>query len=97
MPGFSLNGPTDSRLYGLKVGDMIDPSTRTWDVNKLNYLFDVDQVKAILQIPIVRFGGVDKLIWSSSSDGRISMKTSYFHARQLLGKCCSSTAQRSHV
>lgn len=75
-----MHVPEGSRLYGLKVGDLINTSLRDCDVDKLNFLFDKVHVDAILQIPISRHDRVNRLIWLGSVDGRFSVKFAYFQA-----------------
>lgn len=81
LPNFMLQRPVDSRLYGLKVGDLISHATDEWKVDKLNDLFDNQVVDAILKIPISKYGG---------NNGKMTVKCAYFQVRILLGKSCST-------
>lgn len=97
LQGFTLPWSIDSRLYGLKVGNLIDRATKAWDCDRLNNLFEKNLLDKMLQIPINKFGSCDKLIWSGSNDGILSLKSAYFHARVLIGKECHLQSQPSHL
>lgn len=50
----------------------------------INELFPVSIVENILSIPIAPAGGDDRLIWLHASDGILSVRSTYFVARELL-------------
>lgn len=92
--GFVFPQPIYSRIFGLKVGDLIDRDNRTWNESFLLDSFPRYLVNDILKIPIANNGGFDKLIWNETHDGCFNVKLAHFLARQLLSKPCPSRVDR---
>lgn len=67
-----------------KVCDLIDHSTRSWDIGKLS-IFDQNTQAAILAIPLAAGNSHDNLFWSLNVDGRYSTKSGYWVSRMGVG------------
>lgn len=84
-----------------KVGECIDQSTRSWDIPKIGASFSpLDAIK-VLQTPIRRIVGPDKLVWLPDKTGVYSVKSGYHKLKRIegaadLGPSSSSTVQ-AHI
>lgn len=64
-------------LFPDRVGDLIDPNTRTWRVDMINETFwPVDRAR-ILAIPMGALDVEDRRVWHFSKDGKFSVKSCY--------------------
>ncbi|CAN6584292.1 unnamed protein product [Malus baccata var. baccata] len=66
------------------VSDLIDPNTRTWNVETIEDCFSQEESKVILSIPISRTGSTDRLRWFHTADGNYSVKSGYRIAMELM-------------
>lgn len=60
-------------------------------------LFDEEIENAILNIPLRRFGGEDRLIWMGVDDGYLTVKSACLPIYLLLGNSCSDRLARSRI
>ncbi|KAL6136612.1 hypothetical protein ACLB2K_061907 [Fragaria x ananassa] len=65
------------------VAELIDPITRTWDIQKLERCFSSADVDLILSIPLSRRPIADKLIWHFHKKGIFTTKSAYFVAKNI--------------
>ncbi|KAL6143754.1 hypothetical protein ACLB2K_054449 [Fragaria x ananassa] len=66
------------------VAELIDPITRTWDIQKLERCFSSADVDLILSIPLSRRPIADKLIWHFHKKGIFTTKSAYFVAKDIV-------------
>jgi hypothetical protein len=66
------NVPMDTR-----VAELIHGSPPTWNVNKIQNLFLPYDADAILKIPLSGKAQEDKLFWSTTRDGKYSVRSGY--------------------
>ena len=66
------NVPHDAR-----VAELIQGSTPTWNVHKVQNLFLPYDAEAILKIPLSRRIQADKLFWYATRDGKYSVRSGY--------------------
>ena len=59
------------------VDILIDPSSRQWNVEMVDGLFNTEEADLIKKIPLSCEAAKDVLYWPHSSDGRYSCKTGY--------------------
>ncbi|KAK8972359.1 hypothetical protein V6N11_034252 [Hibiscus sabdariffa] len=59
------------------VSGLIDASTKTWKLDVLNDLFDVEHVSKICTIPLSKLGMCDELIWRHDGSGSYTVKSGY--------------------
>jgi hypothetical protein len=73
----------------------MSPNKRSWDVNKLQLLFNEESMKAIQNIPRWGCDQEDKWIWLKSDSGEFTVKSMYkvvaplepaLHQSPLMGK-----------
>lgn len=57
--------------------DVINKNTGTWDKELLDQLLTVDEVNAILTIPVSMFRREDALVWHYSKNGVYSVRSGY--------------------
>ena len=71
--GESINVWSESPIVAgfedLKVLDLIDPVSRTWDSNLIHGLFIPQEANMIMSIPLCQSFAEDKLIWPFSPSG----------------------------
>ncbi|KAL6225497.1 hypothetical protein ACLB2K_004347 [Fragaria x ananassa] len=65
------------------VAELIDPITRTWNIQKLERCFSSADVDLILSIPLSRRPIADKLIWHFHKKGIFTTKSVYFVAKDI--------------
>ncbi|OMO97058.1 reverse transcriptase [Corchorus capsularis] len=70
----------------LRVSDLIDHVEKRWLIDRLELLFQPDDIQRILCMPIPVSFQPDKLIWNDSSVGIFTVKSGYFVARRVLQK-----------
>jgi hypothetical protein len=72
-----VESPQMQGLYNLNIQDLMLPSLKQWDLNKINLLFSEEMTSKILAVPLLDLGQEDKLIWDEESDGVYSVKSGY--------------------
>jgi hypothetical protein len=80
---------------------MMDSDRMTWDIDRIQTLFDEETTAKILQVPISRHGGEDFTSWPHTKNGSYSVRSGYhlarteaFHlARSMPKQGLSSTAE----
>ncbi|XVF83132.1 hypothetical protein PTKIN_Ptkin16aG0108800 [Pterospermum kingtungense] len=73
------------------------PGEQRWDYDLINSLFDNDTADAILQLPLSRFNGIDKLIWCDSPTGEFTVRSASMVARKVLGKVYPGRGPRNRI
>lgn len=74
---FKVITPRPQSFYPVKVADLIDPISGTWDVGMINSTFwEVDRGR-ILAIPLGSVMADDKTVWHYSKNGRFSVRSCY--------------------
>ncbi|CAA7038463.1 unnamed protein product [Microthlaspi erraticum] len=68
----------------LKVSELINSSTATWNLPLLNQLFDSGDVARIIGIPTSNGARPDSLGWFFTKSGRYTVKSGYMVAQQFL-------------
>ena len=63
----------------------------SWEIQELNPLFEVEDVSVILSIPICIAGSNDRLIWKYAKIGNNEVKSSYYLAKDLIGKTLTNS------
>ncbi|XP_026409985.1 uncharacterized protein LOC113305093 [Papaver somniferum] len=61
----------------LKVSDIINHDTRTWDTKKLSDVFDQSSKEMIQKIPLRSESSIDRRIWTPTKDGVFTTKSAY--------------------
>lgn len=80
-----------------KVAELINQSTRSWDIPKIGLSFyPLDAIK-VFQTPIRRFDGPDKLVWLPDKTGFYSVKSGYQELKRLEGAADLSPSGSSTV
>ncbi|KAK8612565.1 hypothetical protein V6N13_092677 [Hibiscus sabdariffa] len=79
-----IHGAGDGRIGNqaininyMLVSGLIDASTKTWKLDVLNDLFDVEHVSKICTIPLSKLGMCDELIWRHDGSGSYTVKSGY--------------------
>ncbi|CAN1303547.1 Putative ribonuclease H protein At1g65750 [Linum perenne] len=67
----------DPQLQGLKVCDLLIPSTLDWDLNVVEAAFDERDVKEILSVPLGVGGLEDTRIWHYKKSGLYTVRSAY--------------------
>lgn len=83
--------PQVAALKGSQVAALINPNTRSWNINLLNQHFLSFEVTRIKAIPLSWTEQKDRLIWPDSHNGEYSIKIGY----QMLCKEANSSAASS--
>ena len=78
-------------MEGAQVAALINPNTRSWNINLLNQHFLSFEVSRIKAIPLCWTEQKDRLIWLDSHDAEYSVKAGY----QMLCKEANSSAASS--
>ena len=69
--------PQVEGFENLKVFDLIDPESNSWDENLLHGLFIPEEVNLIKSIPLCITLVEDKLVWPFTASGEYSVKSGY--------------------
>jgi hypothetical protein len=64
------------------VDSLVNPTTKEWNHNELQQLFDKDSMEGIIRITIPASPTPDKLIWVKDLKGKFTVKSAY-HVSQL--------------
>jgi hypothetical protein len=71
----------DDNTVDFMVGELIEFETRSWNLARLNSLFEPPSVKGILAIPIALEGNADKLFWTYTKHGFYTVRSGYWLGR----------------
>lgn len=74
---FCIQPPIHHLPGSSKVEVLIDSEIGAWYRNLIYQLFTPEEARQILSIPLSHLGAADKLIWSSTTDGRFTVKLAY--------------------
>ena len=66
------------------VSSLVDVERRGWDVGKVKNTFFPNEAELILSIPISARLPEDSLIWAWTSNGRLTVKSTYKVAQNVL-------------
>ena len=83
-------------LKGAQVAALINPNTRTWNINLLNQNFLSFEVTRIKAIPLSWTEQEDRLIWPDSHDGEYSVKAGYQTFCREANSSAASSSDSSH-
>lgn len=67
----------------VRVATIIDPDTRSWNLESIRHLISPRVEEAICSIPIGSSAGVDRIIWPLNRHGQYSVKSGYHFSRNL--------------
>ena len=74
---FNLETPVIPNLRHLTVHDLLDPHSRTWNMELIDRTFSSRDRAYILNLPPPLDSGPDRLIWHWSHNGIYTVKSSY--------------------
>ncbi|XP_026459578.1 uncharacterized protein LOC113360264 [Papaver somniferum] len=79
IPGKGVAIPKANSIpdKNLKVSDLINHDTRTWDTAKLSDVFDQSSKEMIEKIPLSSESSIDRRIWTPTKDGVFTTKSAY--------------------
>ena len=82
-----------------RVADLINPSTRTWDVNLVHGLLSLEEAALVLSIPLRRTPVEDKIIWPFIPSGNYTVNSRSKFLAELTSLCVptSNTQQQNEV
>ncbi|OMO64624.1 reverse transcriptase [Corchorus capsularis] len=92
-----LKADFGDEINNLRVADLIDHDTRSWQVKKLEDLFLEDDVFLIRCLPLPGHWRRDSLLWNLDPMGQFSVRSGYVVARKVLGREEFSVQQRSPI
>lgn len=69
-------GPPPAEQPQLTVSDLLDPSTKEWDVEKVQLILPFEEPR-VRTIKPSKMGAPDKLMWLLTHTGEYSVKTGY--------------------
>jgi ribonuclease HI len=72
-----VESPQRQGLYSLNIQDLMLPSMKQWDLDKVNLLFSEEMASKVLSVPLLDLVQEDKLIWDEEKDGVYSVKSGY--------------------
>jgi hypothetical protein len=58
-----VESPQRQGLYSLNIQDLMLPSMKQWDLDKVNLLFSEEMASKGLDVPLLDLVQEDKLIW----------------------------------
>lgn len=82
--------------WSLKVEDLIDWNTRSWDLICLRDVITEEERRAIENIPIASTKGMDELIWPYNRNGKPSVKSVYAFLTEKASQQASYVPSGSH-
>lgn len=68
------------------VSQLIDPDSHAWRADVINRLFEEDQAKRILGIPLSYTEAPDSRVWHFSNSGTNNVRSGYIVATDLLSQ-----------
>ncbi|XP_058784773.1 uncharacterized protein LOC131659623 [Vicia villosa] len=75
--GFKICGPVRASDDNLMVSDLVDSDLGSWQKEKIFALFNEEDAKQIISIPLSTSGLEDKIIWHFEKDGEYSVRSAY--------------------
>ena len=81
----SGEGQTVEVIQQAKLDSLINPDTRSWNYNAINYYFDHGIVHRILRTPLFNQVEEDQLIWKAERNGHYSVKSAYHLCMEEIG------------
>ena len=81
LPSVSIpqvNNPMGIDFPEIKISLLINSHTRNWDMDLLQALFRLEEVKLIRSIPLGNVSTRDKIVWSHSQSSVYSVKSGYY-------------------
>lgn len=75
--GFRVFSPKPTGCVLNRVCDLMDTRGRRWNVERIQSLFNHEEVQAIRQVPIVMQDDNDMLIWHCTKKGIYTVKSGY--------------------
>ena len=81
LPSVSIprvNNPIGIDFPEIKISLLINSHTRNWDMDLLQALFRLEEVKLIRSIPLGNVSTRDKIVWSHSQSSVYSVKSGYY-------------------
>ena len=79
----------------MKISRFIDEEKRAWHEVMVQELFQPKEATMVMVIPLSKVALPDKLIWTDSVIGQVSVKSAYFQERMFLGKELTPYEERS--
>ena len=73
-----VNNPMGIDFPEIKVSTLINPHTRSWDVDLLKALFRPEEAQLISGIPLGSASAKDKVIWPHTQFGVYTVKLGYY-------------------
>ena len=80
-----------------RVADLINPSTRTWDVNLVHGLLSLEEAALVLSIPLRRTPVEDKIIWPFIPSGNYTVNSRSKFLAELTSDRKSTRLNSSHI
>ncbi|XVE61195.1 hypothetical protein DITRI_Ditri06bG0020100 [Diplodiscus trichospermus] len=96
-PIFKPRGPPNQEPTPLKVSVLIDEERRKWNMEHVKEIFTEEEANVIERIPLSRTPSLDRLIWTDSITGDMTVKSAYVTARVILGKMIVNRELRDPV
>ncbi|XP_075659272.1 uncharacterized protein LOC142629188 [Castanea sativa] len=69
--------PENTSRQVVRVCDLIDGSRKEWKKDLISQCFLPQDVEAILSIPLSAQGGIDRMIWSETKNGKFTVRSAY--------------------
>ncbi|MBA0741828.1 hypothetical protein Gogos_014950 [Gossypium gossypioides] len=94
----TISGQSIDINYTL-VSDLIDVNTYTWQADVVNSLFDSDQDRRVLSIPLSRFTQEDEFLWQGDNTGEYLVRSGYkwLVSNTGDGTECANTSQNNEL
>jgi hypothetical protein len=99
---YSIQSPPQVHIIepNATVSELIDRDTQWWNMERLEQIFNAEEIKPILFIPLSCTNQPDVLIWRGTAKGSFSVKSAYYVAKAMEAREQASTstgAQTSEV
>ncbi|XP_024006398.1 uncharacterized protein LOC112082916 [Eutrema salsugineum] len=96
VPPTPAYGPGINSYPKLKVSDLLDRRTITWNEQLLEHIIDPEDIVTIKRIRPSIAGVADSLHWIHTADGAYSVKSGYHALRKLAHSTVSNTSSFSN-
>ena len=73
-----VSNPMGIDFPKVKVSSLINPHTRSWDVDLLRALFKPEEAQLIIGIPLGNASASDRVIWPHTLSSVYTVKSSYY-------------------
>ena len=87
-----LHSITSTGTANATVSELIDRDTQWWNMGRLEQLFKLEEIKAILTIPLSCTNQPDALISRGTAKGSFSVKSAYYVAKAIEARERASTS-----